>query len=206
MLLAIMFFVTRLGENFARSSIISWSVLTVTMLGLVRMGLRTIASLLVVKGWTTRRCAIVGLNTLGKHLAENARNNPACGMRIVGFFDDRGTQRMLDELSVPEMHLGRIEELVRRAKAGEFDTIFITLPMRAEQRIRQVLEQLGDTTASVYIVPDFFVFELLHSRWTQIGGLPAVSVFETPLYGVDSWAKRAFDLTIATCGLIAISR
>ncbi len=173
----------RLGQDFARSSILSWSVLTVSLMGLVRMTLRTIAALLKSKGWATKRCAIVGLNTLGKHLAENARNNPACGMRIDGFFDDRATQRTLDELAVPEIHLGKIDELVRRAKAGEFDTIFITLPMRAEQRIRQVLEQLGDTTASVYIVPDFFVFELLHSRWTQIGGLPAVSVFETPLYG-----------------------
>ena len=204
-LLAMLFFVTRLGENFARSSILSWSVISVTMMSLMRMGLRTAAAMLTSKGWATRRCAIVGLNSLGKHLAENARNHPACGMRIEGFFDDRATQRTLDEFSVPEIHLGRIEELVRRAKAGEFDTIYITLPMRAEQRIRQVLEQLGDTTASVYIVPDFFVFELLHSRWTQIGGLPAVSVFETPLYGVDSWVKRAFDLTLAVCGLAAIS-
>ncbi len=48
-------------------------------------------------------------------------------MRIVGFFDDRATQRQLDELSVPEMHLGKIDELVQRAQAGEFDTIYITL-------------------------------------------------------------------------------
>ncbi len=204
-LLAMLLFVTRLGDDFARSSILSWSVLTVALMGLVRMSLRTIAMMLTSRGWAARRCAIVGLNTLGKHLAENARNNPACGMRIVGFFDDRATQRQLDELSVPEMHLGKIDELVQRAQAGEFDTIYITLPMRAEQRIRQVLERLGDSTASVYIVPDFFVFELLHSRWTQIGGLPAVSVFETPLYGVDSWVKRAFDLMIAAAGLVAIS-
>ena len=44
---------------------------------------------------------------------------------------------------------------------------------------------MSDSTASVYIVPDFFVFELLHSRWTNMGGLPAVSVFENPLFGVD---------------------
>ena len=35
--------------------------------------------------------------------------------------------------------------------------------MRAEDRIRGVLDKLGDTTASVYVVPDFFVFQLLHS-------------------------------------------
>ena len=71
------------------------------------------------------------------------------------------------------------------ARAGFIDRIYITFPMRAEERIRGVLAKLADTTASVYIVPDFFVFQMLHSRWTDIGGLPAVSVFENPLYGVD---------------------
>ena len=65
--------------------------------------------------------------------------------------------------------------------------------MRAEERIRNVLAKLADTTASVYIVPDFFVFELLHARWTNINGLPAVSVFENPLHGVEGLAKRAAD-------------
>jgi putative colanic acid biosynthesis UDP-glucose lipid carrier transferase len=67
------------------------------------------------------------------------------------------------------------------------------------------LDQLSDSTISVYIVPDFFVFELLHSRWTNLGGIPAVSVFETPLYGVDGWAKRFLDVLAASAALIAAS-
>ena len=71
-------------------------------------------------------------------------------------------------------------------QTGNIDRIYITFPMRAEQRIRRVLDRLGDTTASVYLVPDFFVFQLLHSRWTDILGLPAVSIFETPFYGIEA--------------------
>jgi putative colanic acid biosynthesis UDP-glucose lipid carrier transferase len=70
--------------------------------------------------------------------------------------------------------------------------------MRAEERIRTVLARLGDTTASVYIVPDFFVFQLLHARWTNVNGLPAVSVFENPLCGVSGLAKRAADLVFGS--------
>jgi putative colanic acid biosynthesis UDP-glucose lipid carrier transferase len=55
----------------------------------------------------------------------------------------------------------------------------------------------------VYIVPDFFVFSLLHARWTNINGLPAVSVFENPLYGVDGLAKRAADLVFGALLLAA---
>ena len=73
--------------------------------------------------------------------------------------------------------------------------------MRAEDRIRYLLDQLSDSTVSVYIVPDFFVFELLHSRWTNMGGLPAVSVFENPFFGVDGIAKRVTDVAIASAAL-----
>jgi putative colanic acid biosynthesis UDP-glucose lipid carrier transferase len=75
--------------------------------------------------------------------------------------------------------------------------------MRAEERISTVLAKLADTTASVYIVPDFFVFELLHARWTNINGLPAVSVFENPLYGVAGITKRAADVVLGSM-LLAI--
>lgn len=204
-LLAVGSILTRYGEQLARVSIVGWAMLSTCLIGFMRMLLRVLAEVLYSRGWAVRRCAIAGLNPLGKQLAENARNNPACGLRVVGFFDDRSTQRDLDGLDASELQLGRLEELVSRARLGQFDTVFITLPMRAEGRIRWLLEQLGDTTASVYIVPDFFVFELLHSRWTQLGGLPAVSVFETPVYGVDGWVKRAFDLVVASVGLLAIA-
>jgi putative colanic acid biosynthesis UDP-glucose lipid carrier transferase len=75
--------------------------------------------------------------------------------------------------------------------------------MRAEDRIRHLLERLADSTASVYIVPDFFVFELLHARWSNAGGLPTVSVFENPLYGVDGLVKRAADLVLGSLLLAA---
>jgi putative colanic acid biosynthesis UDP-glucose lipid carrier transferase len=92
---------------------------------------------------------------------------------------------------------------VQLARSGDVDAIYITFPMRAEERIKGVLNQLSDSTASVYIVPDFFVFELLHSRWTDIGGLPAVSVFESPFYGVDGLAKRLMDLILGSIILLA---
>jgi putative colanic acid biosynthesis UDP-glucose lipid carrier transferase len=96
-----------------------------------------------------------------------------------------------------------LDQLVKRARRGSIDIVYITFPMRAEERIRDVLVKLADTTASVYIVPDFFVFELLHARWTNINGLPAVSVFENPLYGIDGLAKRSVDLLLGTLGLAA---
>src|SRR4029450_32939 len=49
------------------------------------------------------------------------------------------------------------------------------------------------------IVPDFFVFELLHARWTNVNGLPAVGVFENPLYGVGGLLKGTRDFVLGGC-------
>lgn len=203
--LAVLAFFSRQGLYFARSSILGWVFLTGASLGLLRMVIRLATETWFAAGWSTRRCAIAGLNPLGIQLFQNAKNNPQFGFSMVGFFDDRSKDRWLSVVQSESKYLGKLDELVAQAKSGEIDTVFVTLPMRAEARIRWLLDELADTTANAYIVPDFFVFELLHSRWSSIGGLPAVSVFETPLYGVDGWLKRTFDLTSACLGLLLIS-
>jgi len=58
----------------------------------------------------------------------------------------------------------------------------------------ELVNQLADTTATVYVVPDLFVSDLMRARWTTLGGLPAVSVYESPFDGVSGWLKRAEDL------------
>ncbi len=210
LVLSLLGFATRYGEMFSRSIMLAWIVLTPALIGLSRMSLRVIQMGLLRRGVGTRRVAIAGFNDLGRQTAANIQSDPSLGLNLVGFYDDRDESRQSsDEGGEPlhdDLHLvGNLEQLVQRARAGQVDTVLITLPMRAEDRIRFVLDKLSDSTVSVYIVPDFFVFELLHSRWTSMGGLPAVSVFENPLFGVDGVVKRVADLLIATAGLIAVA-
>jgi len=37
---------------------------------------------------------------------------------------------------------------------------------------------------------------MFHGRWVHVGDLPAVSVFETPFFGVGGWIKRTEDLVL----------
>ena len=101
--------------------------------------------------------------------------------------------------------VGNTADLVAACKAGEIDTVYLTFPMRAEKRLRDLLNRLADTTADVYLVPDFFVFELLHARLTNVGGLPAVSIHENPLFGIDGLLKRCFDLAASIVLLVLLS-
>jgi putative colanic acid biosynthesis UDP-glucose lipid carrier transferase len=198
---AIAYAVERQGE-LPPGALLLWFAGTAFLLAMGRLLVRVLQHILRAHGINTRTFAVVGLNELGVQLARNIRCSPELGLRLEGFFDDRAHDR------VPAMpadlggRLGTIDSLVERARRGEIENIYITFPMRAEKRIKDVLAKLGDTTASVYVVPDFFVFELLHSRWTNIGGLPAVSVFENPFYGVDGLLKRIADVVLASVFLL----
>jgi putative colanic acid biosynthesis UDP-glucose lipid carrier transferase len=46
---------------------------------------------------------------------------------------------------------------------------------------------------------------MLHARWNQIDGLPVVSVFETPISGIDGVLKRGFDLIAGAVGLALLA-
>ena len=183
----------------------AWYVLAFVLLAALRLATRGLQRLLHSKGLNTKRFAIVGINDLAFQLARNIDEMPQLGLKLAGFFDDRPAHRIPKVPAEIGENLGTIAELVELARSGQIEMIYITFPMRAEERIKRLLAQLADTTSSVHIVPDFFVFELLHSRWTDIGGLPAVSVFEHPFYGADGLLKRSMDLVLASLLLVLLA-
>ena len=184
------------ANDLSRRLLAMWGVLAAVLVAAARVALRRAQHMLRARGYNTRRFAIVGVNDLGFQLARSIEAAPELGLKLVGFYDDRPGQRLPVIPDNLGQCLGSVDELVEQSRRCEIDTIYITFPMRAESRIRSILERLSDSTASVYIVPDFFVFELLHSRWTNINGVPAVSVFENPFYGIDGMLKRILDLVL----------
>jgi len=191
-----------LTTELSQRGVILWAVLAPFAIVALRCGLRMYQRRQRAKGRNVRGLAIVGCTEIGFQLARNIDRAPWSGLRTVGFFDDRPEDRRQQLPTDVAACVGNIEELVRQAADGRVHMIYITLPLRAENRIKSVLARLADTTASVYLVPDFYVYELLHSRWINVGGLPAVSIFENPFYGVDGMVKRMLDVTVGTLMLI----
>src|SRR5258707_824912 len=75
----------------------------------------------------------------------------------------------------------------------------------SQPRICRVREERRDTPASIYFVPDIFVFDLIQARVDSIGDLPVVAVCETPFYGLNGLLKRASDIAFSIFILILIS-
>lgn len=198
-------FLAKLSESFSRVATLGWFLGAPVAMSIIRIAVRIAQRHLRTSGHNLKRVGILGVTEIGEMLHRRIRTSPWLGMQVVGFFDDRTPDR-LPELPEPLALLsGTFEECIERARTGDIDTIYLALPLRAEPRVQDLLRRLADTTASVYLVPDFFVFDLLHGRWTNLGDLPVISIFETPFYGIDGWVKRAEDIVLGTLALLVAS-
>ncbi|OBY59103.1 undecaprenyl-phosphate glucose phosphotransferase [Pseudomonas sp. AU12215] len=185
---------------------IQWFSLVLAGLCGYRVFLRSGLHALRRRGFNARSVAIAGAGALGRRLATNIASAPWMGLELTGFFDDKlhapvslGTGNVKLPIS------GTLEHLVEQARAGKLDRVYITLPMRSETRIRWLVEQLSDTTASVYIVPDVFVFDLLHARSQNIDGIPTISIFDSPMVGAGGLVKRLEDIVLSSLILCLIA-
>ncbi|AMO78190.1 undecaprenyl-phosphate glucose phosphotransferase [Pseudomonas citronellolis] len=188
------------------SALLQWfSLSTISLCG-YRILLRNLLNALRRRGFNTRSVAIAGAGALGQRLAVNIASAPWMGLDLLGFFDDK--QRDPIRLANSKIRLpisGDLEQLVEQARAGQIDRVYITLPMRSEARIKWLVAQLSDTTVSVYIVPDVFVFELLHSRSQNINGVPTISIFDSPMTGANTIIKRLEDILLSSLILCLIA-
>jgi putative colanic acid biosynthesis UDP-glucose lipid carrier transferase len=198
-------FITKTSEIYSRSISLVWFFGTGVALASWRMAMRALMFELRKRGGYTRSVAIAGATDVALSLAKTMSEEPYSGLRLVGFYDDRNSDR---RLAVPEEYggvRGDLNQLVSDARDGKVDIVYISLPLRAESRINSLVRKLGDTTVSAYVIADFFVFDLLHAQWSSIGDIPAVSILDTPFHGLGGWVKRLEDLVIGSIILLIIA-
>ncbi len=200
--LIILAFLTKTSAIFSRLVIMSWMLLTPLLLVSLRIAVRMVLRSLRERGRNTRTLAFAGAGSLAQRMSGMVEAAPWLGLRVVGVYDDcEPDGRSPGGLSLK----GKLSNLVEDSRNCKIDYVYITLPMQDEKSISQLITSLADTTASVYIVPDFFVFDLLQARWLSMNGIPIVGVFESPFFGVDGLLKRVEDLVLGSLILLLIA-
>lgn len=196
-------YITKLSAEFSRRVILTWIVLTPGPLILTGFALNELTRRVIFSVRNARRAVFAGFNNVSVALAQRLRQNPELCISVAGFFDDRSADRLGVEAGGDL--LGGLPDLPVYVKRHGVDVIFVALPMRHVQRVLDLLDSLGDTTASIYYVPDIFVYDLIQSRSGEILGMPVVAMCETPFFGYRGVVKRVMDLAIASLALLALS-
>jgi putative colanic acid biosynthesis UDP-glucose lipid carrier transferase len=171
-----------------------WFLLSLAVVAGWRVSKYVLLSEVHRHGLSVRRVAIVGCNPLGDKLATTLEQAAWKGFKFVGFYEDRRNGRTAPY--PPYRICGSIDDLLEQAREGRIDLIYIALPMRAETRIREMIDKLSDSTTSVYVVPGHLPFDMLHPQLTTMGELPVIGIYETPFYGIGGAIKRAEDLVL----------
>lgn len=203
LLLMAVLYVVNPWPDMPRALVPVWGLLAYAMLGGGRVVLRLTLSTLRRRGSNFRVAAVIGANDTSFHVIEQLRRNPWMGIRILGVFEGRRPEvdRVFNKVPIT----GDLNDLMQRIRQGDVDIVYITLPLRAELRIRQLVDQLRDSAVSVLFVADFSPFGLLRARWDVLGGMPMVSLVDTPHHGVDGVLKRAVDIALASFALVILA-
>jgi putative colanic acid biosynthesis UDP-glucose lipid carrier transferase len=183
---------------FDQNSLVTWAIAT----PLVQALAHYLAPFIVPRVMALRperKAVIVAANETGRAMARSILADPLSSTRVAAFFDDRAVDR-LGPLEAPLV--GTIDATAGYVKSHGVEQIFIALPMASQPRIRRLLEDLRDTTASIHFLPDVFVFDMIQARVDTFGGLPVVTVCESPFHGTTAVAKRVSDIVIATGALV----
>lgn len=206
-LLALIGWVSGTLGAFDQRAILAWLVATPPALFAAHRLIPAILPRLLAAEGMQRTAVIAGANETGSRLAERIGATPLLGIRVAGFFDDRAAGRIdnTGRNTGRDTSLGALSQLAEYVKVHHVDLIYIALPMASQPRILRLLEELHDTTASIYFAPDVHLFDLIQARVDTIGGLPVVAVCESPFYGASGMIKRVSDIVLAAAILVLIS-
>jgi putative colanic acid biosysnthesis UDP-glucose lipid carrier transferase len=192
-------------ENFTKDFVLQWAIITPGVMVLVHMlANRYLSSQYYIES-IKKTAVIVGVNELSNQFKERIEANSQYGILLKGYFDVASDQLSPYISALKQPLLGDVSELSEYVKKNNIDIIYIVLPPSLHAQIMALLDDLKDTTASIYFVPNFFMADLIQARIDEIDGMPIVAMCETPFSGFNGFVKYMSDLVLATIILILIS-
>ena len=193
-------FATKVSAEFSRIVISSWVFLTPVVAAAASVILSVSLRRVLMSPGNIRSAVFAGCNQMSRSFAQKIRESNDVAIDVRGFFDDRNIERLgYDD---EDRLLGRLSELADYVEKKNISVIFVALPMRHIPRVMDLLEDLQDTTVSIYYVPDIFVFDVIQARTGEILGTPVVAMRDTPFHGFQGIIKRSTDIFFA--GLIVL--
>ncbi len=196
-------YATKSSEVFSRRVILTWIVATPFIMLFVYAIAKIVLTKIIKSEKFSRSVVVVGVNDLSKSLVTEIASDPQLNMNFKGYFDDRNNERLgkIDNGDV----LGKFSGLSQYINKHKIDLIYFALPMVQEKRILNLHDDVRDTTASIYFVPDLFIFDLIQARVDDVNGIPVLAVCESPFAGVTGLLKRLSDILFASVLILLVS-
>jgi putative colanic acid biosynthesis UDP-glucose lipid carrier transferase len=197
-------YATKSSDHFSRRLLLLWAVTTPAPLGVVALLLHSALNRVLSDPASARRCIFVGYNEISVSLAQKVERTSSSALKVSGFFDDRGTDRLgaSSGTEPPASLQGGLKDIVGFVQQNAIDVIFVALPVSHIARVQRLLDDLRDTTVSIYYVPMVFPFDTIQGGTSEFLGVPLIALCETPFHGYRGVSKRLTDLVLTSLLLL----
>lgn len=202
-ILALCGYATRSLQLFRPDVLVWWALVTPVLQWLAFFNGRKLLRHLASRPENRRTAVVVGAGALGVKVARAFQARGDIGLTFLGYFDDRADSRVDGDAAM--QRLGNLRQLAPYISEHAIHEVYITLPLGSQPRIVALLEEVQDTTASVFFVPDVFGISIIQGRLRDMNGVPVVGLCETPFTGTNRLVKRLSDLVLAALILVLVS-
>lgn len=203
LILAGLAFFTKSGDAFSRIWFLMWMSSALIFLVLFRCSLLLILHFMRSHGLNERRVVIFGAGELGTKFAATVQQALWTGFRIVNFIDDNAATKPEKISGITVIQTP--EHLSAYLKEEGIDELWLTLPLRAELRMKEILHDLRHHPITTRYVLDIFGLDLLNHSITDLAGFPVLNIHSSPMMGINRLAKAIEDRILAAFILVLIS-
>lgn len=191
-------YATKFQNQFSEKVLLTWFIVTPLILIISHITVRSIIANWYTKG-KLRSTIVIGANETSLEFIKHVADLPFLLINYHGFFDERDNSRIAGDFGP---HLGGLTDVIPYIHKHNVEMIFISLPMSSQPRIQKLMDELPDTTTSIYFLPDIYIFDLMQARFDYVGDIPVVAMNESPFVGIDGVVKNASDFILALVILI----
>lgn len=200
--LLVIAFITKTSELFSREVILTWIFAGFTAQACLYLPLHNLARRYQQKVQAARTSLIVGTGELALDLADKLtleKHEPLLGLVAA------------DDLPLPNESvypiLGSLAHLRDLIATHRIRRLYIALPLTDAEKIEELYIDLLDSSVDVIWIPDLRSLILLNHSVSEIEGLPAIHLNESPLtsYPTAALSKAFLDRAVALLAIIMLS-
>jgi putative colanic acid biosynthesis UDP-glucose lipid carrier transferase len=187
-------FMTKRSNIYSRIIISYWALCAPGLLIVLRILGRGLLAFARSMGFNYRSAVILGSGEQGARLARQILSHPESGIRLNGIYADTPPTY---PLPYGVSCLGTIEDAALLASRSELDIAYIALPTSELDQVDRIADALADSAVSLHVVPTYAAMRLFQSPVSLVGDIPVLSIFDTPMQGVDGLLKKLEDILLA---------
>ncbi len=196
--------VSKMGDSLSRAWFLVWGITGLGWAITVRFAVAAIVRRLNVHGQFNRRAVLVGGGESAAQVIATLQNSRDTGVSLLGIFDDRDDAR--SPLLTRGIHkLGSIEDLISFVRRTRIDTLIVTFPISAEDRLAQIVKRLWVLPVNIRLSAQGQKLRYRPRAYSYIGNLALLDVFDKPLGDWGPLLKTLEDKLIASLALVVLA-